>query len=138
MWSLMVHHSGFDDNAFGPNPKTYFTHDFISKNMQFGIVQLLVSREPVVMGAHSFQHWSNNQALKAFILTAPKCALTFSLGQVMPIAMINKMAAVALRSSRRVHLHIGSAKMTLWARKRKPALKVRNTLRSPLIIINKV
>ena len=102
-------------------------------------MQTLLSRAYVyMMGTHSFFHSSNHSAVREIILNAGKCSITFSIGNQLNLGIVNKIAGLALRSSQRLHLHIGSIRMPLWEKELKPTLKVKNLLRTPIVIINKV
>ncbi len=129
----------FNDDKFTLNPRVYFTRDFIIKHQHISLTQLLLSRSAKMdLGVHSFYPWSSHSIVRELMLNAGTCSLTFSFGHRLEIAHMNKIASLALRASKRLHVHIGTMKMTPWERKRKPKLKVRNLLRTPIVLLNKV
>ncbi len=130
---------GFNDEHFKMNPKAFFTRDYFPKNLRLNLMQTMLSRAMIYMtGVHSFFHWSSNAILTNFILTSGKCSLTFSIGKRLKIVDVNKMAGLGLRSPQRLHIHVGSLKMTQWLEHLKPMLEVRNLLRTPMLTLNKV
>ena len=130
--------AGFDDDIFAQSPRSYFTQDIIIKHLHFGVTQTILTRDVLIMGVHAFHHWSNSAYFRDFVFTAPRCSISFSIGNKLNITYANRLTALTMRSPQRVHLHIGSVIKPLWAQHKKPSIKVRNLIRSPLVILNKV
>ncbi len=131
--------TGFlDNNLFANHAKSYFTRDFIVQRIQFDVIQTILRRDFFYFGLHTLHPWVHDAYLKQFILTPAKCSVTFSIGHRVQLTHVNRMASLAIRSSRRVHFHVGSLAMPIWNKKVHPKLKAKNLLRSPLVILNKV
>ncbi len=133
-----IYNLGFNENLLEENTKAFFTTDYLLKHVHIDIMQTQIAREYLRIGAHTFHHWPSSEFLKLFILSPSKCSIAFSVGQKLDIKYINRLTALIMSSPQRVHLHVGSVRMSQWGRKKKPNIKVRNMLRSPIIVINQV
>lgn len=130
---------GFIDYVFLDNPKAYFTRDFIQKNQHIPLAQILLTRATLFqVGIHTFTHMTKHSILRKLIANPGKCLMTFTIGNHLDINIVNKVASLALRSPQRLHIHVGTARMTQWKKELKPKLKVRNLVRSPIVILSKV
>ncbi len=136
-----MHSSGIPEHFIHNNPKSYWTQDFILQSMNINLVQAALGREPewglniAVFVAH---HWPTPFHLGAFMNTISDCGITLSLGKRVNLQLVNRMAALAQKSPNRVHIHTGSLAMPIWNKKAKKYFRMRNTFRSPHIILNKV
>ncbi len=122
------------------NPKAFFTSDFIQENLHIPLAQIMLTRSSSIyqVGSHTFTHMTQHWALRNLIANPGKCSITFSIGNRLDIVLANKISSLALRSPQRVHIHIGTVRMTLWKKKLKLKLKVRNLLRTSIVTLNKV
>ncbi len=122
------------------NPKSFWTTEYINEFMHFEMAQLHLGHESIGFGAHLFFLNSryNETHLTKFIMSPFQCAITISLAKKLDIAIINRVAYLAIRSPSRVHLHIGSMTLKLAKEFSRKFFKIRNRFRSPHVVISKV
>ncbi len=128
----------YDELRLNRNSRAFFTSDFIFKNIHIDISKTRLIRGVLAIGAHTFHPWSRDNFLRDFMLASPTCSISISVGDKMDIKYINRISAFTMLAPHRVHIHVGSVRMSLWAKEQKPNLKVRNLFRTPLTVLNKV
>ena len=109
--------------------------------MKIDLLQIKAAQENMGVSAHTLHHYPSikNDHLGAFLTQAPECGITVTLGNKLNLQLVNQMAAFAMWSPSRVHFHIGSVAMHRWRQNKDDRyFKIRNTFRSPHVILNKV
>ncbi len=106
--------------------------------MNIDLVQGYMGREHgLSLAVHTVHHWPSNFHLGSFINTLASCGITLSLGKNVNLQLVNRMAAIAQKSPNRVHIHTGNLVRPIWNKRAKDYFHLRNTFRSPYIILSK-
>ncbi len=108
--------------------------------MKIDLVLTKISTDDVWgISVHTTHHYPlRNHHLGLFVNTFSTCGITLSHGKKVNLQLVNQMAALAQKSPSRVHFHTGSLAMPVWNKKAKKYFQIKNTFRSPHIILNKV
>ncbi len=135
----MFNSLGIPEHFISNNPRSYWTQNYILRAMKIELIQVNIGRErDIGVAVHTVHHSPIPLQLGAFINTFSSCGITLSLGKKVNFQLVNRMAAIAQRSASRVHIHTGSVVNPVWNKKADSYYRMRNTFRSPHIILSKV